>query len=87
MRVYVVTEQRYDNGEYYKRVCSAHVTLEGAKEAFATIKRIGTDWLAYKCSEEDFEIHSESERYFLAVDSNDVDYSFEVEIVERELVD
>lgn len=87
MKVYVVTEQRYDNGEDYMRVCSVHVTLDGAKGMFATIKRNASNWLASKCSEEDFEIDSESERLFSAFDSSTGDYNFEVEIVEQELVD
>lgn len=87
MKVYVVTESRYDDGTQWYEVHCVCSTSESAKGKFESIKRSASDWLASKVNDEDYAIDFETETFYSAYDSCTGDYSIEVAFYEKELVD
>lgn len=87
MKVYVILENRYDDGNDYPLLHGVNKSYEGAKAVFEIVKKRGASWLASKVAEEDFEIDIDADDSYSAYDSCTGDYSLEVAIWEKELED
>lgn len=86
MKVYVILENRYSNGNEYPLLHGVYANYDNARKKFEAVRTGLASWLASKVEEEDFEIESNTADFYSIYDGATGNYSAEVTVFTEDLL-